>query len=395
MGRKRDRPGRRALRRSAALLMAGATLWVIGFTSDPAAALRAIQALGESQAFVTGLLEAELGTGEDDGPAGTLNAWQRAVVNQSALLAAGADGVEAVQAEETQSPEETAEIEEAAEAETTPEAEEETAVETTAPDDIVDTNLTTSSGANSVSAADIHINNTTSKTLDIGALLNHPLSLGLNEEGPQILIMHTHGSEAYTMDGTDIYEPSDTARTTDPEYNMIRIGEEMKEVFESMGLGVVHDTELYDYPGYSGSYDRSKAGVEAYLAQYPTIRVVLDVHRDALIAEDGTTYKVTTQVNGETAAQVMMVIGTNDTGLNHPNWEENLSFAVQLQGALNRDYPSLARPITLRTSRFNQQLSLGSILVEVGTNGNTLQEAILGARLFAQTAGEFLLEQMQ
>ena len=117
MGRKRDRPGRRALRRSAALLMAGTTLWVIGFTSDPAAALRAIQALGESQAFVTGLLEAELGAGEDDGPAGTLNAWQRAVVNQSALLAAGADGVEAVQAEETQSPEETGEPEAAAETE--------------------------------------------------------------------------------------------------------------------------------------------------------------------------------------------------------------------------------------------------------------------------------------
>ena len=389
MGRKQDRPGRRALRRGAALLMAGATLWVIAFTSDTAAALRAIQALGESQAFVTGLLEAELGT--DDSPAGALNAWQRAVVNQSALLAAGADGVEAVQTEEAQTPEETAPAEEV---EPEPEAEEETAAETTAPDDIVDTNLTTSSGANSVSAANIHINNTTSKTLDIGALLNHPLSLDLGE-GPQILIMHTHGSEAYTMDGADIYEPSDTARTTDPEYNMIRIGEEMKEVFEELGLGVVHDTELYDYPGYSGSYDRSKAGVEAYLAQYPTIRVVLDVHRDALIAEDGTTYKVTSQVNGETAAQVMMVIGTDDTGLNHPNWTENLSFAVQLQGALNQDYPTLARPITLRTSRFNQQLSLGSILVEVGTNGNTLQEAILGARLFARTAGEFLLEQMK
>ena len=389
MGRKQDRPGRRALRRGAALLMAGATLWVIAFTSDTAAALRAIQALGESQAFVTGLLEAELGT--DDSPAGALNAWQRAVVNQSALLAAGADGVEAVQTEEAQTPEETAPAEEV---EPEPEAEEETAAETTAPDDIVDTNLTTSSGANSVSAANIHINNTTSKTLDIGALLNHPLSLDLGE-GPQILIMHTHGSEAYTMDGTDIYEPSDTARTTDPEYNMIRIGEEMKEVFEELGLGVVHDTELYDYPGYSGSYDRSKAGVEAYLAQYPTIRVVLDVHRDALIAEDGTTYKVTSQVDGETAAQVMMVIGTDDTGLNHPNWTENLSFAVQLQGALNQDYPTLARPITLRTSRFNQQLSLGSILVEVGTNGNTLQEAILGARLFARTAGEFLLEQMK
>jgi stage II sporulation protein P len=320
--------------------------------------------------------------GEDE----ALSLWQRAVLSQSALLSGGEEGVAAYLAaqeealETEQPPAETAEPLEASAEETTPpitEAEERT--------------LTTSSGDGAVSAEGIEINNTTSKELDVAALLAQSIDISLGE-GPQILIMHTHGSEAYTMEGDDLYEPSDSSRTTDEEYNMIRIGEEMKAVFESLGLEVIHDTALYDYPGYSGSYERSKAGVESYLAQYPTICLVLDVHRDALIASDGTTYKAVTTVDGEKVAQVMLVVGSNDTGLDHPNWQENLSLAVHLQQAMNEKYPTLARPITLRTSRFNQQLTNGSLLVEVGTNGNTLQEAIAGAKLFAQTAGELFLE---
>ncbi|MCI8537154.1 MAG: stage II sporulation protein P [Oscillospiraceae bacterium] len=378
---------RNAARRGAALLMAGAALWVVSFTTDPAGAIRTIRELGESPAFVTQLLEAELGAVEDgDGLMAALTAWQKSVLNQSALLSAGVEGVEALWAtqEQDQEPEPAA----TAPVETPPP---ETApAETLPPVNVVERTLTAHDGGNYASADDIHINNTTSKTLDVAALLQQSIDIQLGE-GPQILIMHTHGSEAYTMDGTDLYEPSDNSRTTDEQFNMIRIGEEMKAEFEALGLEVVHDTSLYDYPGYSGSYDRSKAGVEAYLSQYPTIKLVLDVHRDALIASDGTTYKAVTEVNGEKTAQVMMVIGSNDTGLEHPNWTRNLSLAVHLQRELNDSYPTLARPITLRTSRFNQQLTTGSILVEVGTNGNTLQEAIRGARLFAQTAGEFFV----
>lgn len=387
MKSKRDRPGRKAVRRGIALMMAGATLWVVSFTSDPAAALRAIQELGESPAFVTRLLAAELGGVESgSGPLSGLSAWQRAVLGQSALLSGGAEGVAAYLAEQAER--------EAEQAGPPPEPEEEKPAETAAPEDIVERTLTAGEGGNYASAADIHINNTTSKTLDVEALLAAPVQIRLGG-GPQILIMHTHGSEAYTMDGTDIYEPSDTSRTTDERYNVVRIGEEMKAVFESMGLEVVHDVTLYDYPGYSGSYDRSKAGVEQYLARYPSIKIVLDVHRDALIGADGTTYKAVTTVDGEKTAQVMMVIGSNDTGLEHPNWEQNLSLAVHLQRELNGRYPTLARPITLRTSRFNQQLTTGSLLVEVGSNGNTLQEAIAGARLFARTAGELFATWME
>jgi stage II sporulation protein P len=200
--------------------------------------------------------------------------------------------------------------------------------------------------------------------------------------------MHTHATEAYQMDGEDVYQESDDSRTTDENYNMIRVGEEMKAVFEDMGLSVVHDKTTYDYPGYNGSYGRSLAGIQSYLEQYPTIGVVLDVHRDALIDSDGTVYSKTTTIDGEQVAQVMLVVGTNDSGLSHPNWQDNFTLSLKLQGAMLTVADSLPRAIDLRSQRFNQHLTAGSLLVEVGTSGNTLQEALAGARLFAQAAGQ-------
>ena len=236
-------------------------------------------------------------------------------------------------------------------------------------------------------------NNTDHLSVDIEALCAAALPQKLQpaQAGPQILIMHTHGSEAYTMAGSDRYTETDNARTDDPNYNMLRIGEEMKAVFESMGLSVIHDTTLYDYPSYSGSYGRSLKGIQRYLEQYPTIGVVLDVHRDALIAADGTVYKAVTEVDGEKVAQIMLVCGTNDGGLTHPDWRDNLTLAGQIQLHLTDVEPTLARPVNLRSQRFNQHMTAGSLLVEVGTSGNTLQEALRGARLFARAAGEVYL----
>ncbi|MPN24144.1 hypothetical protein SDC9_171538 [bioreactor metagenome] len=218
------------------------------------------------------------------------------------------------------------------------------------------------------------------------------VNIELENDGPEILIMHTHGSEAYAQDSNNPYKETDTARTTDEKFNMIRVGDEIATVFTELGFSVLHDRNLYDYPAYSGSYDRSKAAVEKYLAQYPTIRIVLDVHRDALIGSDGTVYKAVSAVDGKKAAQILLVVGSNDGGLEHPKWRENLTLAVQIQMSMNTLYPTLARPITLRTSRFNQQLTTGSLLVEVGSHGNTLDEALLGAACFARAAGQVLLK---
>ena len=262
---------------------------------------------------------------------------------------------------------------------------------TAAPGDIVARTLVPTSPQGYVTAGGIYLYNRTGLDVDLAAAAAAPVNITLSGDGPQILIIHTHGSEAYTPDGTDIYEPSDNnTRTLDTNYNMVRVGTEMEKVFTEMGLGVVHDTTLYDYPQYNGAYDRSAQAVKAYLEQYPTIRIVLDVHRDALIGEDGTVYKAVTTVDGTSTAQVMLVLGSSEGG-EHPNWMENLTLACKIQNGMNTLYPTLARPMTMRSSRYNQQLCSGSLLVEVGTHGNTLQEALAGARLFARAAGQVLL----
>jgi stage II sporulation protein P len=218
-----------------------------------------------------------------------------------------------------------------------------------------------------------------------------PILPELAAEGPQILILHTHGSEAYTPTEADPYEPSDPYRTTDCTKNIVKVGEEMAMVFRAHGFRVIHDTNLYDYPSYSGAYDRSKAAVEQWLKQYPSISIVLDVHRDALSAEDGTPYRLITTEVGRQAAQVMLVVGTNGGGSSHTQCKKNLSFALFLQQKMEKGFDALARPMVLRSASFNQQLVVpGYLLVEVGGHGNTLADAIEGARFWADTAARGL-----
>ena len=202
-------------------------------------------------------------------------------------------------------------------------------------------------------------------------------------EGPQILIYHTHGSEAYAQSDGETYTESDPYRTTDCTHNVVRVGEEMARIFRSYGFQVIHDTELYDYPAYSGAYERSGAAVRRWLEQYPTIRLALDVHRDALVGNDGAISKLITQENGRRAAQVMLVVGTG-----HDGWKDNLALGVRVQRELLADYVTLARPVVLRSGKYNQDCLSGSLLVEVGGHGNTLTEALAGAQLFAVSAAQ-------
>ena len=227
----------------------------------------------------------------------------------------------------------------------------------------------------------VYINNGSDAALD-ASMLAGPYAAALGETGPQVLIIHTHATESYTMPAGSEYEASDTFRTTDTRCNMVRIGDEMEQVLTAAGIGVVHDRSLYDYPSYSGSYDRSLKAIEGYLEKYPTISFVLDVHRDAVQDANGNQFKL---LCGEdkNAAQLEFVIGSNGGGLSHDLWRENLKLACAVQETLYQDYPTLMRPITVRNSRYNQFKTTGSLLVEVGTAGNSLEEAVNAARLFA------------
>ncbi len=249
-----------------------------------------------------------------------------------------------------------------------------------------------------VRAADLSgnaaVNDRTQLGVDIAALAAEGLALRLPAEGPQVLIIHTHSSEAYTPDGADRYEASDPYRTEDKTQSVIRVGDALAEALEKHGITVLHDREIYDYPSYTGSYGRSGAAVELALAEHPGICVVIDLHRDAL-SSGGVVYKTRAELNGQSSAQVMLLAGTGENGLWHPNWRENLKLALYLQQAAEAQYPTLMRPIALVSERYNQHLSTGMLIAEVGSTGNTLREAITAAELFGDAAGAALAKMME
>ena len=235
----------------------------------------------------------------------------------------------------------------------------------------------------------LSVNNATAYWVDVTEILSAGPGLSLPQGEPQILIIHTHSSEAYTQAGLDRYEPSDTNRTENTEFNIVRIGDELTEIFQQAGLNVIHDRGIYDYPSYTGSYTRSGQAIEQYLRDYPSIGMVIDIHRDALGTDD-VVYKTMAEEDGVCASQVMLLIGTDESGLEHPNWRQNLAVALYLQNAVNTRHPTLMRPIALVQQRYNQHLSPGSMILEVGSNGNTLQEALAAIRLFGQAAAPAL-----
>lgn len=242
-------------------------------------------------------------------------------------------------------------------------------------------------------ASDDVLDNDTPYDIDVDALRAEGLDLTLPAEGYQILILHTHTTEAYHPEGGDEYEPSGEYRTTDMTQSVARVGDELASALEAYGLHVLHDASLHDYPSYNGSYARSGETVEEYLAAYPGIRIVIDLHRDALGSGD-TIYKTVTEAAGEQAAQIMFVMGT-DVNLENPHWQENLRLALAMQDAVRTRYDTLMRPIDLCNYRYNQQLTTGSLLMEVGTAGNSLQEAITAVKLFADAVAPLLLSMVE
>ena len=216
---------------------------------------------------------------------------------------------------------------------------------------------------------------------DLAALFREGWSLTLPDAGPQVLILHSHSTEAYTPQGEDQYEASDPGRTLDKGQNVIRVGDELAAVLEEAGFTVIHDRELYDWPSYNGAYARSRAAAEKWLEEQPGIRVVIDLHRDALNGKK-TVYKLPEG----SCAQVMLVLTTGDSGLYHPNWRENVKLGLELQAEMETREPGLSRPMLLSPARYNEQLSPGYLLLEVGSDANTLGEALEAVRRFGGCA---------
>lgn len=206
---------------------------------------------------------------------------------------------------------------------------------------------------------------------------------------PQVLIMHTHATESYFPFTGEYYDKTYSSRTTDNSKNMIAVGEKIKTELEKAGIAVLHDKTQHDYPSYNGAYDRSAVTVKDYLKKYPSIKIVLDVHRDAIISGDTATAPVA-EINGKTAAQVMIINGCANSNINYPDFFKNLSFSADLENQLEGDYKGLTRPILFDYRKYNQHLTTGSILLEVGGHANTLEQALYSGELIGASLGKLL-----
>lgn len=223
-------------------------------------------------------------------------------------------------------------------------------------------------------------------------LLMRPLDLEPKGQAPLVLIVHTHATEAYTMTALNSYEESSAYRTADRNYNVVRVGKVIADRLNKQGIVTLHDTSLNDLPGYNGSYGRMEALICRYLEEYPSIRMVIDVHRDAVSDGQGGELALRSELEGQSAAQLLLVMGTDLGGSTHPHWQTNLSLALKLQVLGEKEAPGLFRKLSLCASRYNQHLTPYSMLLEVGTAGNTLEEALISADFFAQQLARLILE---
>lgn len=213
----------------------------------------------------------------------------------------------------------------------------------------------------------------------------NPNNIDINKN--DVMIFHTHTCESYTPTENYTYEESGTFRTTDLNFSVSRVGDALSDQLLSYGFNVTHDKTYHDYPAYSGSYGRSQATVENLLVSHPGTDIIIDLHRDAIT---DTSYAPSVIIGDETVAQLMFVIGTDGGGLDHPNWQQNLKFAVKVQEKANQLYPGLFRPILLRNSRYNQQLGKAACIIEVGATGNTLEQAMGSMKYLSKILDEVL-----
>ena len=233
---------------------------------------------------------------------------------------------------------------------------------------------------------DIDIKNETDYSIDVPAILNEKITI--STKTPKVLIVHTHGSESYTPSDKYQYTESGNYRTQDRDFNVIRVGEELAKSLRKKGIDVIHDKSINDYPSYNDSYNKTGDKIQKHIDSDKDIVFVFDIHRDATGEGEGIV-KFVTDVKGKKSAQVMMVCGS-DVNLKHPNWRKNLALAVHIQNDFEEKYPGLLRPLNLRKERFNMHLTTGSILFEIGTNGNTLEEALVSAKFLGEGLGDII-----
>lgn len=238
----------------------------------------------------------------------------------------------------------------------------------------------------------VYLKNSTDLNVDLKSLLKADLGYKIEKnDEPQVLILHTHATETFLDSDRDYYTDKDVSRTTDQSKNMVAVGKIVADKLNTAGIKTIHDTTLHDYPSYNESYSRAAKTITGYLKKYPSIKIVIDLHRDAISPSSNEKVKVTAEIDGKKAAQIMLVMGSQSGNTkNFPNWQENLKLAVKLQQTVEVMYPSLARSLSLMPKNYNESLTTGSMLIEMGTDANSLEEVKYSAELLGNALKSLL-----
>lgn len=240
----------------------------------------------------------------------------------------------------------------------------------------------------------IYLRNTTQShgEIDIAHYLNKKVQASVDKNKPTVLIYHTHTSETYELLDRDFYTNERSTRSENTAENMVRVGEEICNVLEKNGYKTIHDKTVYDET-LNGVYDRARENISKILKENPSIQIVLDIHRDSIYLKDGTRVKTVSQIGGEKVAQIMITTGCEDGNVtDFPNWEKNLTFALNLQQSLVREAPSLMRPLNLAGRKYNMDLMPCALHIEIGTDANTLTEAVNSAGILGEALSKLLKE---
>lgn len=217
-------------------------------------------------------------------------------------------------------------------------------------------------------------------------------TLDADSTEPQILIYHTHATESFEPYERDYYDASFSSKTTDPEKSIISVGDKICEQLDAAGIAYIHDTMVHDYPSYDGSYESSRQTVQEILKEYPSIKIALDIHRDGIEREDGTRLAPIAEIDGKNAAQIMIISGCDDGTMNMPDYLKNFHFASLLQSKSESLYPGLTRPVLFDYRFYNQDLTSGSLLIEIGSHGNSLDQALYTGELVGKVLAEIFSE---
>ena len=237
-----------------------------------------------------------------------------------------------------------------------------------------------------------YINNETFYDPDIGELLKIDVNT-LPTQDPLVLVLHTHTSEGYLLQSERYLEGDlgEITYTEDEARNMLAVGKAFIAGLNKKGITAIHCTVMHDEEGLTGSYERAAQSILFFREHYPSIRYVVDLHRDAILTAEGEYVRAVTEIEGESVAQILPVVGSNAGGWEHENWEGNLALALQLRQLLNQNDSALCRPVMLKSATYNQEMAPYAILLEIGTGANSINEAIAAATLAGEAFAKLIL----